>query len=347
MKIIIDAMGGDNAPDEIVKGAVMAVKEFGVDVILTGRGEDILRAFQKMGMNELPEGVEIANASEVITMEDDPATAARSKRDSSMTVGLQMLHDGKGDAMVSAGSTGALLTGATLFVKRIRGIRRAALAPFFPNKKDGVLVVDCGANVECTPEYLLQFAYMGSFYVEKVGRIAKPRVGLLNIGTEETKGTRLQKDTYSVLKEAGQQGRINFIGNVEARGVSLGDCDVVVCDGFSGNILLKAMEGMGLFILSEIKSMFTKNIFTKIAASVFMKDLKQFRKKADVSEVGGTMLLGISKTVVKAHGSSNAYSIRSAILQAINAVNADVCGEIAANIQYMKLEAEDINHAEP
>lgn len=339
MKIIVDAMGGDNAPGEIVKGAINAAEEFKVEIVLVGKGESILRVLQEMGRKDLPAGVEIANASEVVEMEDDPATVTKVKSDSSMTVGLKMLHEGKADAMVSAGSTGALLSGATLIVKRIKGIRRAALAPLVPSANDGFLLVDCGANAECTPEYLLQFAYMGHFYMENLVGRKNPKVGLLNIGTEETKGTELQKNTWALLKDASDKGKINFIGNVEARGAMLGDCDVLVSDGFSGNVLLKGIEGVGIFAMGEIKKIFMKNTKTKLAAAAIKDELKSFKKKFDASEVGGTMLLGISKPVIKAHGSSDAYAIRSAIKQAMAAVNADVCGSIERNIDSMKVTA--------
>ncbi len=341
MKIIVDAMGGDNAPEEIVKGAINAAEEFNTEIILVGKGEKILRVLDKMGRKDLPSGVEIANASQVVEMEDDPTTVTRVKSYSSMTVGLKMLHDGNGDAMVSAGSTGALLSGATLIVKRIKGIRRAALAPIVPSAKGGFLLVDCGANAGCTPEYLLQFGYMGHFYMENLVGRTKPKVGLLNIGTEETKGTDLQKATWALLRDAGEKGKINFVGNVEARGAMLGDCDVLVTDGFSGNILLKGIEGVGLLAMDELKKMFLKNMKTKLAAAAIKDELKSFKKRFDSSEIGGTMLLGISKPVIKAHGSSNAYAIRSAIRQAMEVVNSNVCGAIADNIDSMKISSTE------
>lgn len=335
MKIIVDAMGGDNAPFEIVKGAVEASKEFGVDIILTGKGDEILKCLHEMGENDLPRGIEIAHASEVISNCDDPSSVTRQKKDSSMSVGLRMLRDGAGDAMVSAGSTGALLSGATLIVKRIKGIRRAAMAPMLPNKKDGVLLVDCGANVECTAEYLLQFAFMGSYYAKNVCGIENPRIALLNNGSEESKGTALCKEAYALLKDAGDKGHINFVGNTEARDVMLGSCDVVVTDGFSGNIFLKGVEGVGMFILSEFKSILKKNIKSKIAALLIKDDIMSLKKKFDSDEVGGTALLGISKPVIKAHGSSDAYAMKNAIRQAINTVKAGITEDIQANIEYM------------
>ena len=341
MKIIVDAMGGDNAPEEIVRGALMAAEEFKVDIILTGDGKRILDVLAGMGKRELPEGVEITHASEVVEMEDDPATAVRIKKDSSMAVGLRMLRDGEADAMVSAGSTGALLSGATLVTKRIRGVRRACLAPFIPNGNGGTLIADVGATADCRPEYRLQFAYMGAYYVESVLGVPEPRVGLLNIGTEDTKGGELQKETFKLLKEAKARGDLNFIGNVEASAVMNGVCDVLVCDGFSGNVLLKCIEGTGRFILHKLKDILTKNAKSKLAAALVKDDLKRMKTMLDPSEVGGTAMLGIAKPVIKAHGSSNAYAIRSAIKQAIATVKSGVCADIQDNVKRMTPARED------
>jgi glycerol-3-phosphate acyltransferase PlsX len=344
MKIIIDAMGGDNAPDEIVKGALLAAEEYKIEIILTGKGEVILRSLEKMGRKELPKGIEIANANEVISMEEDPVTAIREKKDSSMSVGLAMLRDGLGDAFVSACSTGALLSGSTLLVKRIRGIRRAALAPVLPLNEKGVVLIDCGANAECTPEYLLQFAYMGTFYAERVLKIEKPRVGLLNIGTERIKGTDLQIGAYNLLEEASKDGSINFVGNVESKGVMQNMCDVVVSDGYTGNILLKAVEGTAAFIMREVKQVFMKNGVTKMAAILIKKHFMELRERMDADKIGGTALLGIAKPVVKAHGSSNADALKSAVFQAICTVHAGIAGDIQNNIERMKIaEAADKN----
>lgn len=338
MKIIIDAMGGDNAPLEIVRGAIAAVEKFNIDIILTGRGEEILKALESMGKATLPRGIEIVNCEEIITMEDDPASAPRRKRKSSMTVGLTMLRNGEADAMVSAGSTGALLTGATLYTKRIHGIRRAALAPFIPCSGGKVLLIDCGANVECTPEYLLQFAFMGSFYVKSMLGVERPRVGLINNGAEECKGGELQRETFKLLKKAADDGRIDFVGNVEARDVPLGACDVAVCDGFTGNILMKGFEGVAKFMLGEIKQVLKKNIKTMVGAALIKNDLMSIKKLMDSDEVGGTILLGISKPVIKAHGSSDANAICNAVRQAVSIVEADIITHITENIDYMKLD---------
>lgn len=332
MKIIIDAMGGDNAPQAPIDGALKAKRELGVDIVLVGRRDVIER---QLGENR--EGIEIADASDIITMDDDPSTATRRKKDSSMAVALNLLHEGKGDAVVSAGSTGALLTGATLTVKRIRGIRRAALAPVLPNGSRGTLLIDCGANVDCTAEYLLQFAFMGSFYAKKIMGCYNPRVGLLSNGTEPHKGGELQHQAYALLSKAGEEGRINFIGNVEASQTLTGEVDVLVSDGFVGNVLLKTCEGVARFMVLSLKEIFYKNTRNKIAAAVLSKDLAGFKDMLNVDKVGGTALLGISRPVIKAHGSSNEEAIFSAVRQAKVFAEAGVIAEIEENIDYMRL----------
>jgi len=337
MKIIIDAMGGDNAPAEIVKGAVEAVRELGVSVILVGREDDIGACLETEEAGDLSDKIQVVNATEIVSMEDDPTTVLRSKKNSSMSVALRLLRDGDGDACISAGSTGALLAGATLIVKRVNGIRRAALAPVLPNGGRGVMLIDCGANVECTPEYLLQFAFMGSFYSKNILGCVNPRVGLLNVGAEDTKGGTLQTEAFDILKAAGDEGHINFIGNVEARDVFFDTVDVVVTDGFSGNIMLKTIEGTSMFIMKNLKTIFTANRRSKVAALTIKKRLEEFKKMVDPSEVGGTALLGISKPVIKAHGSSDARALKNAILQAVNFVNADVPNEIVKNIELMTI----------
>ena len=338
MKIIVDAMGGDNAPQAPVMGAIQANKEDGVEIILVGRGEDILKTLAANGISDLPSGVEIAHASEVVEMCDDPATAFRKKKDSSLTVGLTLLKEGAGDAFISAGSTGALLSAATLVTKRIKGIRRAALAPVVPTGNGGAVLIDCGANAECPPEYLLQFAYMGSYYAEKVLGREKPKVGLLNIGAEPSKGTDLQTTVYPMLEAASDAGRINFVGNVEAREAVQGAVDVIVSDGYSGNIFLKTMEGTGLYLAREIKAMFKKNLMTKLAALLVSGGLKEFKRKMDSSEVGGTALVGISKPVIKAHGSSDAKAIRSAITKTKEYIASNIIQDITENIDLMRLD---------
>jgi glycerol-3-phosphate acyltransferase PlsX len=330
-------MGGDNAPQSNVQGALSAVKELGVEIILVGRGEDILAALKQDGISDLPAGVQIAHASEVIEICDDPATAFRRKKDSSLTVGLELLKNGDGDAFVSAGSTGALLSAATLLVKRIRGVRRAAMAPVVPTGGGGAILIDCGATAECTPEYLLQFAFMGSYYAQKVLGRTEPKVGLLNIGTEPSKGASLQQQAHALLTEAGQAGRIRFTGNVEAREAVFGQVDVIVSDGYSGNIFLKTMEGTGGFMTKQLKAMFKKNLTAKLAAVLVAGGLKDFKKLIDAGEVGGTPLLGISKPVIKAHGSSDGYAIKNAIRQAADFAASGLIADITENIEYMRL----------
>ena len=337
MKVIVDAMGGDNAPDAPVNGALDALREFGVDIMLVGRGEEILRAIERRGLSDLPRGVEIVNATEVIGNEDDPAAAIRIKRDSSLTVALMHLRDGNGDALVSAGSTGAILSGATLIVKRVRGIRRAALAPVLPNGGKGFVLIDCGANTECTSEYMLQFAYMGSFYAEDVLKIDKPRVGLLNNGAEPTKGTPLQLEVYELLEKAGKNGSLLFVGNVEAKDAIRGACDVLVTDGFTGNILLKSVEGAASLIMSELKGMFMTNNLTKLAALMMKKHIGGLKDKLSSDAVGGTAMLGIVKPVIKAHGSSNAVAICNAIRQAAQAAGSNIAERLQDSITQMKL----------
>ncbi len=341
MRILIDAMGGDKAPGEIVRGAVDAAREFGVDVTLVGQREKILECLKECGVNEPDERISVTDAPDVITMEDDPSTATRRKPASSMAVALRMLHEGAGDAVISAGSTGALLSGATLTVRRIRGIRRACFGPVLPNGGRGVLLIDSGANVECTPEYLLQFAYMGNFYSREVLGCEEPRIGLLNIGAEETKGTDLQKQTYALLEKAREAGRLNFIGNVESREVMSGNVDVLVCDGFSGNVLLKSIEGTAMTLMRQLKGIFYKNTKNKLAAALLKKDVYALRAMLDPNEVGGTALLGISKPVIKAHGSSDARAVRSAVKQTIGFIQAGVIESIEKNIAFMRINGNE------
>ena len=342
MKIILDAMGGDYAPEAPVLGAIDAARTFGTQITLVGRGEAILDVMRRHGIETLPEGMEIANADDVVDMHDDPGSVIHKRKNSSMVVGLRMLADGQGDAFVSAGSTGALLTGATLIVKRVKGIRRAAMGPAFPNKAGGKTVIcDCGANAECTPEFLLQFGLVGSLFAKKSLGVADPKVGLLNIGTEDSKGTPLQKETYVKLQKAHEQGLLNFVGNVEARDVPLGTVDVVVCDGFSGNVLLKSIEGTAMFMGSLMSRMFKKNVLSKIAAVLVMKDIKAFKKLLDYREIGGTQFLGIKKPVIKAHGSSDALAFRNAVKQAMEAAEGDFTRQLAEDLAKMKEISND------
>ena len=337
MKIILDAMGGDNAPQAPVLGALQAAKDFGAQITLVGKGEEILKVLKENGISDLPEGLEVANADEVVDMHDDPANVIRKKKNSSMVIGLKMLADGQGDAFISAGSTGALLSGATVIVKLVKGIRRAAMGPVMPNKAGGkTVILDCGANAECTAEFLLQFGLVGSLYAKKYLGIANPRVGLLNIGAEDTKGTPLQKEAYALLSDAAEKGLLNFTGNVEARDVPLGAVDVVVCDGFSGNVLLKTIEGTAMFMGSLMKhKIFKRNFFSKLGYLFCKPGVDEVMKMMDSEEIGGTQFLGIKKPVIKAHGSSGQRAFRNAVKQAMDAAANDVSSELEQGLQLL------------
>ena len=329
MKIILDAMGGDHAPEAPVLGALQAAKEYGAQITLVGRGQEILDVLKKNGISDLPDGIQISNADDVVDMYDDPAEAVRKKKNSSMMVGLRMLSEGQGDAFISAGSTGALLSGATLIVKRVKGVRRAAMGPAMPNKAGGkTIILDCGANAECTPEFLLQFGLIGSLYAKKNLGVENPKIGLLNIGTEDTKGTPLQKEAYALLQDASDRGVLNFVGNVEARDVPLGAVDVVVCDGFAGNVLLKSIEGTAMFMGSLVKKIFKKNLLTGLGYLFCKSGVNELKKMLDYREIGGTPFLGIKKPVIKAHGSSDALAFCNAVKQAMDVASGDISQEL-------------------
>ena len=346
MKIILDAMGGDHAPEAPVLGAIQAAKDFGTEITLVGRGESILEVMKKHNIDTLPEGMEIANADDVVDMHDDPASVIHKRKNSSMIVGLRMLTEGQGDAFISAGSTGALLTGATLIVKRVKGIRRAAMAPSMPNKAGGkTIICDCGANAECTPEFLLQFGLVGSAFAKKNFGVENPRVGLLNIGTEDSKGTHLQKEAYALLQDAHEIGLLNFVGNVEARSVPMGEVDVVVCDGFSGNVLIKSIEGTAMFMGSLMKKMFKKSVFSKIGYLLCKSGVADMLKLMDYREIGGTQFLGIKKPVIKAHGSSDALAFRNAVKQAEEAARNNFAPELEETLhQIAAAKAKETTH---
>ena len=343
MKIIIDAMGGDNAPLEIVRGALSAHSRFGCDIVLAGDEAAIRAAAARCGAATLPQGVTLRPTTETVEMCDDPATVFRRKKDTSMGVALTMLRDGEGDAAVSAGSTGALLTGATLITKRIHGIRRAAMAPVIPTTTGSAVLIDCGANAECTPEYLLQFAYLGNFYAQRLMGVERPRVGLLNIGAESSKGDTLRHETYALLEEAGREGRLNFVGNVEANTALLGGADVIVADGYSGNILLKSVEGTAKLLLGEMKKAFLSSTKGKLGALLVKSSLGDVKKLLDPSEVGGTPFLGISRPVLKAHGSSDARAIRNAVFRAVEYAQSGIIADVEAHIDVMKVDKTEKN----
>ena len=340
MKIILDAMGGDNAPMAPVMGALAAAKDFGAQITLVGRGEEILQVLRQQNIETLPEGIEIANADEVVDMHDDPANVIRKKKNSSMVIGLKMLAEGEADAFISAGSTGALLSGATLLVKRVKGLRRAAMGPVMPNKAGGkTVILDCGANAECTPEFLLQFGLVGSLYAKRYLGVENPKVGLLNIGSEDTKGTQLQKDAYALLQNASDKGALNFVGNVEARGVPLGEVDVVVCDGFSGNVLLKSIEGTAMFMGSLMKhKIFKRSLLSKIGYLLCKPGVDEVMGMMDYREIGGTQFLGIKKPVIKAHGSSDARAFRNAVKQAMDAAESDISAQLELELKALSKE---------
>ncbi len=339
MKIIIDAMSGDNAPVEIIRGAFQALDEFDVEITLVGDEDVIKNVCEEYGLDYENERLEIVHTTDIITMEDNPLSI-RSKKDSSMAVGLHRLADGEGNAFVSAGNTGALYAGASLIVCRIKGFRKAAIATVLPFEKP-VLLLDSGANITVTEENLEQFAVMGSIYMEKIFNIRSPRVALLNNGAESTKGTELYKNTYKLLESS---PNIRFVGNVEAKTLPFDVCDVIVADGFTGNILLKMSEGMGSFILGKIKALYKKNIVTKMSAAIIKNEIDKLKSEFDASEYGGAPFLGISKPVIKAHGNSDAHAIKNAVRQAINYYGTGLITDIAKYAQ--KKEQEKISDAQ-
>lgn len=340
MKILVDAMGGDNAPEAAVMGGAMAAKTYGEEVLLVGSEKRIFEVLQDKGFADTPR-LTIIPATDCIDMHDDPAVALRQKPDSSMAVAFKMLKSGEGDALVSAGNTGALLTGATLYGGRIKGIRRGALAPVVPCKNGQVMLCDAGANTECTAEMLLQFGFLGSLYTEKIRNIPNPRVGLVNNGSEDTKGDALHKEAYQLLQQANDAGRIHFVGNVEGNAVAFGACDVAVCDGFSGNIMLKTLEGVAKFMGDEIKKIFYRNLGTKLAYLACRPGLNDFRALFNQDTIGGAPFLGIARPVIKAHGSSNECAVMNAVRQAIAYTNSGMIEAVRGNIQYMTIEGKE------
>ena len=334
MRIIVDAFGGDNAPLEILKGCELAVKELGVDIIACG-DERIIR--DVCGKNNISlDRIDIQHTEKVIPVECDPTEVVKSYDDCSMAMGMKMLANGEGDAFVSAGSTGAVVVGASLFVKRIKGIKRAALASIIPTTTGCYMLLDIGANAECRPEMLVQFGIMGSSYMEKIMGVKDPRVGIVNIGSEETKGLDLQIIANEQMKHA----PVNFIGNVEPRYLPENCCDVAVTDGFTGNVILKLTEGLGSSLGNEIKDIFKKNFLSKVGALFVMDGIKNFKKKMDYTEYGGAPLMGISKPVIKAHGSSNAKAFKNAIRQAKEYTQLGIISQIEASLEELKIKSQ-------
>ncbi len=319
MKILLDAMGGDNAPDANIKGAVQAINKVKAEVVLIGKEEVIrskIKEFYGKELEEISNRLKIKNASETIEMEDQPTVAIRHKKDSSMVVGFKMLKEGEGDVFISAGNSGALLTGATLIVGRIKGIDRPALAGILPAYKSQLLLIDAGSNTNCKPINLLQFAQMSSIYLKNTYGIEKPAIGLLNIGTEETKGNDLVKESYALLKENSEKLDINFVGNVEGRDAFSGKIDAIVTDGFTGNVFLKTTEGLGKFVKRTLTESLTHNLLSKILAIPALPSIKKFSKTMDYKSYGGALFLGVKKPVVKAHGSSDELLFQYTIIQA-------------------------------
>ena len=319
MKILLDAMGGDKAPDANIKGAVKAIKQIKAEVVLIGKEEVIRERVKELfgkEIEEISDRLKIKNATETIEMEDGPTDAIKHKKDSSMVVGFKMLKEGEGDVFISAGNSGALLAGATLLVGRIKGIDRPALAGILPAYHSQLLLIDAGSNTNCKPVNLLQFAQMSTIYLRNTFGIEKPRIGLLNIGTEETKGNELVRESYKLLKEKSEELGINFVGNVEGRDAFSGKIDAIVTDGFTGNVFLKTTEGLGKFVKKSLVESFTQNIFTKISYLIARKPIKSLSKAMDYKSYGGALFLGVKKPVVKAHGSSDETLFEFTIKQA-------------------------------
>ncbi len=328
MRVVVDAYGGDNAPLEIIKGASLASNELDVEITLSGNKTEIEKIISENNLKFFGE-LNIVDTDDVISMHDDPTSILKAHKTSSMALAFVELCEDRADAFVSAGSTGAIVVGGTLMVKRIKGIKRPALGGLIPSPNGHYMLMDMGANAECRPEMLQQFGIMASAYLEKVERIENPKIGLLNIGVEDSKGTELHRESYKLLKEA----PINFVGNIESREMPKGVCDAVITDGFTGNIALKLIEGTAITFFKMIKNVLYKNIFNKLAALVIKKDLYSLKSMMDSSEIGGAPLLGVKKPVIKAHGSSDAKAIKNAIKQAVIFSKNDVINTISSALQ--------------
>lgn len=328
MRIVVDAFGGDNAPVEIIKGAAAAHKEYGVDITLVG---DKVKIDEVINDNNLDfsESLIIVDSSDVISMHDDPTSILKSHNECSMAKAFYELRDGNADAFVSAGSTGAIVVGGTLIVKRIKGVKRPALGSMIPAPGGSYMLMDMGANSECRAEMLKQFGIMASAYLTAVEGRVDPKIALLNIGTEDTKGDPMHIEAYKLLSEA----PINFVGNIESREMPKGLCDAVITDGFTGNIALKLIEGTASTLFKMIKNVLYKSLPNKLSALVLKKDLYSLKSMMDSSEVGGALLLGVNKPVIKAHGSSDAKAIKNAIRQAKSFAENDVIGKITEGLK--------------
>lgn len=334
MRIVVDAYGGDNAPVEVIKGCVRAVRELDLEIVLCGKEAELRQLLE--AYDYLHERLSVRNADEVITNDDSPVRATSNKKNSSLMVALQMVKNGEADAVISAGNTGAYLAGAFRVLGRIDGVKRPALATYIPNTKSASIVLDVGANADCKAEHLLQFAVMGSLYAENVLGVHKPRVAVVNVGAEAGKGNELVKTVYPLL----EQSSLNFIGNIEARQIPYGDADVVVCDGFVGNVILKLTEGLGLALFGMVKDILMKNIFTKLSALVLKPGMKQLKHKMDYAEYGGAPLLGINGIAIKAHGSSDGKAFYNAIKSALAFAKTGVNEKIRSELARQKEETE-------
>ncbi len=323
MKIIIDAFGGDNAPLEIIKGAMLAVEEFDIDKIILVGDENKINACVKENDITL-KNTDIVDCKDVISMTDDAKSVIKSKPDSSMAVGFRLLNEGVGDAFVSAGNTGALTVGATLLTKRIKGVKRPAIASIMPSAQKPILLMDCGANSECKAEFLYQFGLLGTLYMKHIMKYDNPSVALANNGSEETKGTPLVQEAYQLMKDADY----NFIGNIEGRQIPFGDADVVVADGFTGNLILKTYEGVAKVLMNGIKQAFYKNAISKISYLGVKSGIDDMKKQFDYKEYGGAVMLGVKKPVVKAHGSADARTFKNAVKQAVWFLETDLIEKI-------------------
>ncbi len=331
MRVVVDAFGGDNAPLEIIKGASLASNEYSAEITLTGDEKTIKQIIAENDLKFYGE-LKIVDTDDVISMHDEPTSLVKSHSESSMALAFKELAEDKADAFVSAGSTGAIVVGGTLIIKRIKGVKRPALAGIIPAPKGYYMLMDMGANADCRPEMLCQFGIMASAYLEGVEGKKNPEIGLLNIGTEDSKGGELQKEAYRLMSDA----PINFVGNIESREMPKGVCDAVITDGFTGNIALKLIEGSAATLFSLIKEVFYKSLPNKLAALVVKKDLSKVKRLMDSSEVGGAPLLGVRKTVIKAHGSSNAKAVKNAIGQAIKFTETGVIEKISAALSEIK-----------
>lgn len=332
MRIVVDAFGGDKAPLEIIKGSAAAIKEYNIDITLVGNENTIKNVCADEGIDA--NQFTIVHADSVISMNEAGSDIMKSRADSSMAVGLKLLADGEGDGFVTAGNSGAVCVGATLIVKRIKGISRPGFAPILPGMSGYFMILDAGANLQCRPEMLRQFGIMGSIYMEKVMGVESPRVALANVGTEEHKGTEIQQEAYKLLSDA----PVNFIGNIEGRDIPDNACDVVVCDGFTGNLILKTYEGVAMSFLKKVKGIFYKNKKNKIGALLMKKDLNQMKAQFNYNDYGGAPILGVRKPVFKAHGNADAETFMNAIRLTVQYIERNVIGEISTALTNLKAD---------